>query len=306
MVSRLAWPISGSPYFDATTSPCSVMRMPCAEASAGQGPDGVEAGAAAAPHRAAAAMEEAHADAALLAQRHQPGDAGIDFPVGGDVAAILVAVGIADHHFLQIALAGDHGAHQRGIEIGAHHRGAVAQILDGLEQRHDAQPRLRCLGPGRNRPGFLHQQRGFQQVGRRCAALEITYWATAPSPKVCFQRRGLVGNGQFARRLGRIVGIGRAQGPGMGQFAQQQRGALRLRPAPGNRRPRPPLSAVRPRRVHAHRCSGAHPWWRGESRRRPPLRADSAAALPPDRASPFSASEAAMMSRSAAKSSGVA
>jgi hypothetical protein len=65
--------------------------------------DRVVAGAAATPDRAAAAVEEAKPHARLAKHGDQRRLRLVELPVGGDVAAILVAVGISEHHFLHAA-----------------------------------------------------------------------------------------------------------------------------------------------------------------------------------------------------------
>ncbi len=67
------------------------------------GGDGAAGGRAAAAHRAAAAMEEADRDARLAADTHQPALGLEQFEAGAEEAAILVAVGIAQHDFLTAA-----------------------------------------------------------------------------------------------------------------------------------------------------------------------------------------------------------
>ena len=44
-----------------------------------------------------------------------------------------------------------------------HHRAAVAQILDGLEQRHDVDVERAVARP--QQPGFLQQHGGLEDVG---------------------------------------------------------------------------------------------------------------------------------------------
>ena len=131
--------------------------------------------------------------------QEQPSDGGIDFPGGGDVAAILVAVGIADHHFLQIALRPHHRARQRRGEIGVHHDGGVAQILHRLEQRHHAQADLGNIAR-QEQTGLLHQQCGFEQVGGtgRLGNHILRHRAFAETG---LQRGGLVGDRQLPRGL---------------------------------------------------------------------------------------------------------
>ena len=83
----------------AMTSPCSVMRM--AVRARRLGKDRLIAWAAATPHRAASAVEQAQLDAALLLEefRKRHGRA-INFPVAREKTAVLVAVRVTEHHLL--------------------------------------------------------------------------------------------------------------------------------------------------------------------------------------------------------------
>ena len=92
-----------SEYLAATISPCSVMRIAAVDRSRRLGQDRVVARAAAAADRAAAAVEQpqAHAVAAATSTSSLLGP--VQRPLGGEVAAVLVGVGVADHHLLAAA-----------------------------------------------------------------------------------------------------------------------------------------------------------------------------------------------------------
>ena len=60
----------------------------------------------------------------------------------------------------------------------------------------------------------------FQQIGWR-GGLGDHILRDRAFAEILLQRRRLVGDGEFARGLGGIVGIGRTQGAGMRQLAQQ-------------------------------------------------------------------------------------
>ena len=71
--------------------------------AAGLGEDRVVARAAAAPDRAAAAVEQADAHA-VVAEHLDQADLGlVELPARGDEAAVLVGIGIAEHHLLLAA-----------------------------------------------------------------------------------------------------------------------------------------------------------------------------------------------------------
>jgi hypothetical protein len=83
----------------------------------------------------------------------------VEFPARGNEAAILVAVGIAEHHLLHPAAAVDEATIFRQRKQAVHDRGASLQILDGLEQRHDVD---RAAAGRVNQPHFFQQQCHFQ------------------------------------------------------------------------------------------------------------------------------------------------
>jgi hypothetical protein len=88
----------------------------------------------------------------------------VQFPARGQEAAVLVAVGVAEHDFLLVAAAGDQLRGRPGAEDAVHGRRALLQILDGFEERDDVDVELR-LGTRQQQAGFLEQQGEFEQVG---------------------------------------------------------------------------------------------------------------------------------------------
>ena len=68
------------------------------------------------------------------------GDGGLGLvqrPVGGQVAAVLVAIGIADHDHLLVAARAEVAAVDvQAKELGQDARGGL-QVIDRLKQRHD-------------------------------------------------------------------------------------------------------------------------------------------------------------------------
>ena len=110
-------------------------------------------------------MEEGDGDAALVSDPREQCLRLGELPVRRQKAAVLVGVGVADHDFLQSALGREAAAHERYRQQVAHDGGRTAQIVDGLEERHDRQ--RAALDPGRvgEEPGFLRQQVDAQDVG---------------------------------------------------------------------------------------------------------------------------------------------
>src|SRR6202030_696860 len=79
--------------------------------------DGIIARAAAAPDRAAAAMEQPQTHVMPLEHFNQAELGFVEVPARGDEAAILVAVGIDEHHFLHSAAA----VHQFAVIVQRQH-----------------------------------------------------------------------------------------------------------------------------------------------------------------------------------------
>ena len=88
----------------------------------------------------------------------------VQLPVGGEEAAVLVGVGIADHHLLHPALRPHAAAHHRHIEQLLHDGGRALEILDGLEQRHDREGAALDAGAVGEEPAGLGQQVGAEDV----------------------------------------------------------------------------------------------------------------------------------------------
>src|SRR6185437_11136848 len=99
--------------------------------------DGIIARSAAPADRAAAAMEQPQANAVALEHFDQTDLGLVQLPARRDETAILVAVGIAEHHLLHRASAVDQPAVVVQRQHAIHDGGGGLQVLDCLEQRHD-------------------------------------------------------------------------------------------------------------------------------------------------------------------------
>ena len=183
--------------------------------------DGLVAGAAAAADGAAPSMEKAQAEPGAFRLGEQRPDGRANFVIRGDVTAILIAVGITDHHLLQIILRRQHGAAERQRKKIAHDGRAIPQIVDGFEQRHDAQTGLRSVA-GHEQACLLHQNEGLQQI-RHAFGLGDDVICHCPRPETRSQRRGHQCDLEFARGFVRILTVRRAQHPGAGEFTKKQR-----------------------------------------------------------------------------------
>ena len=129
--------------------------------------DGVAGRRAAARHRAAASMEEGDGDALLASDLGEARLRLEQLPVRRQEAAVLVGVGIADHHLLQIALPARRAAHDRNLQEIAHDRRRGAQIADRLEERHDRQRQNLDAGFVEEQPRLLGEQIDAEHVDRR-------------------------------------------------------------------------------------------------------------------------------------------
>ena len=105
--------------------------------------DGLVAGAAPAPDRSAAAVKQPQLHAVALEHFDQFDFRLEQLPVRREETAVLVAVGITQHHLLHAAAARQQLAVVGIGEQIIHDRTATPQIADGLEQRNDVefQPR---------------------------------------------------------------------------------------------------------------------------------------------------------------------
>ena len=153
----------------------------------------------------------------FIEQRHQRTSGAVQLPVAGEDAAVLVAVAVAEHHVLQRTRALHQGSDAGQRIEGTHDRRGIAQVVDGLEQRHHDQVAdgiAGCVadtiqGAAQQADFFLQQQR-FQQVAYRFGVADdvVTNRGSAEA-----RTRG-TGSGkdrQFALRQWRVRDVGHAQ-----------------------------------------------------------------------------------------------
>ena len=141
------------------------MRMRPSRLPAGPAHDGRVGGAAAAARRPAAPVEERERDVVQPADVHQPLLGQQQLPVGRQVAAVLVGVGVAHHHHLAVA-ARLQVAQVRGqAQQAAQRVRRAAEVVDRLEQGHevDVGAEGAVLLPAQ--PGGRGQHLGGQDVG---------------------------------------------------------------------------------------------------------------------------------------------
>ena len=133
------------------------------------GQDRIVGRAAAATDGAAAAVEQTQPDALVARHLRDRGLRVVQRPVRGEVAAVLVRVGVAEHDLLHVAAGGDVAAVQRHVPRRPQHRRAGLQVLDGLEQRHDVDGAGEHAVVDGDQPDLLEQDHRLQQIGDRRA-----------------------------------------------------------------------------------------------------------------------------------------
>ena len=204
--------------------------------------DGLVAGPAAAPHRAAAAVEQAQPQRraagpavgplALVEQRGQRHFHPVERPVAHQDAAVLVAVGIAQHHLLRAAAGAQHVGHAgQGQEL-AHDGLGAPQVGNGLEQRHHHQPGARRLGGALGQRALqqadlLLQQQHLEQVAHLLGVADDGVAHGGRAQRLAQGLRGLE-HRQLLDGQRAVAGARHAQRSRVGQQAQQQRAAGRF------------------------------------------------------------------------------
>ena len=167
-------------------------------------------------------MEEAQAHPRLLRYPHQLGLRAIDRPVGGQVSAILVAVGVAEHHFLQVAARGSQpGAVFRQRQQCAHRARRRLEVGDGFKERHDVHRQTRHVA-GDEEARFAQQDRDLENIGHR-RALRDHVMADHAWPESAYRDGGLLDDRQLALHQGGVWHFAAHQRSRCGQLATQHR-----------------------------------------------------------------------------------
>ena len=126
------------------------------------GEDGGVGRAAAAPDRAASAVEEAEPDAVALGDVAKVALAAVDLPLARGHAGRLVGVRVAEHDLLHVTPQRDDAPVGGLLEHLGENRVGVANLLDRLQQRDEADPR--DAGVDVDQPGLARQQNGGEDV----------------------------------------------------------------------------------------------------------------------------------------------
>src|SRR5262249_18630011 len=162
---------------------------------------------AAAADGAAAAVEQAKSHAVPAKHLDQRDLRLVQLPPRRQETAILVAVGVTEHHLLQVAAALQQPRVDRQGQQPIHDVAATAQVVDGLEQRDNVYVERSIAWPQQSR--LLEQQAYFENVG----------YAVGLGDHV-------IGDGGLAVTL---VRLGRREqdielGRGLGRVAEERRG----------------------------------------------------------------------------------
>ena len=126
------------------------------------GEDGGVGRAAAAPDRAASPVEEAKPDAVALGDVAKVALAAVDLPLARGHAGRLVGVRVAEHDLLHVTPQRDDAPVGGLLEHLGEDRVGVANLLDRLQQRDEADPR--DAGVDVDQPGLARQQHGGEDV----------------------------------------------------------------------------------------------------------------------------------------------
>src|SRR3984957_12414922 len=146
-------------------------------------------------------------------------------PNGGQIAAILVRVGIPDHDFLK-AERRRHGCDFRQLEPSRHHGGRLREIADGFEQRdgHDIGP---PAAPCAIQAGLLEQDIDLEQIRHALAfGHDVSGDAGAAVAPVRFGRRAH--DVELRQGFRRVARVRPRQQPLAGEFMAQQQHTVTL------------------------------------------------------------------------------
>ena len=109
-------------------------------------------------------MKERDRDPGLPAHAREP-DLGLaERPVGREIAAVLVGIGIADHDLLGAALARYRAFYDRDRQQFPHDRRRLLQIVDGFKQRRHGQAAIIRAVFTRKQPAITGQQIHAQDI----------------------------------------------------------------------------------------------------------------------------------------------
>ena len=242
--SRLRRARPGRPYLNAIVSPCSVMRRRAGAVRRGLGEDRAVRRAAAAAGAAAAAVEDRQLDRVLGRDVAEPDEPLVDRPLGGEEAAVLGRVRVADHHGQPAPALGEPAREGGRGEQLVEDPGRVLQVGDRLEERCDrevaARPPRRDRTP-RARPAALAvpESTSVSSASTPCARLRLAHGREAS--RAGGRRARAPGRRARGRRAARCAARrprpGAAAPPGVRRRCARRGGGAGSR-RPGRGRPR--------------------------------------------------------------------
>ena len=112
---------------------------------------------------AAATVEQTQTNAMLRKGFDERRLRAVKRPVGGEVAAVFVAVAVAEHDLLRVALCFEPTAIERMRKRGRHHFWRGFQVFNRLEQRRNRDREMRHFTAARE-THFFAQRRHFKQI----------------------------------------------------------------------------------------------------------------------------------------------
>ena len=192
----------GVRVFVAITSPCSVMRIaPCTAPRAGRGWPGSSARRRGRPSRRGRETVAARLRGAGTLRQRPLGL--VQLPAGGQVTAILVAVGIAEHDLLGASSAIDQCRYTRNPRRSVHHPAATAKssmVSNNGTNRVERSVARRRVPPPLAAPRFRecrrHRRLGDHVMGHPSARNGVRFGGSA---RIASSPRGLGGIGTKRR-----------------------------------------------------------------------------------------------------------
>ncbi len=170
-------------------------------------------------------MEQAQPHAVALEHLHQLGLRLVQFPAGGEEAAVLVRIRIAQHHLLRLAARVQQHAPDRNREQAVHDARGVAQVADRFEQRDDIHRRLPLMHV--EQADLLQDEGDFQHVGHAVGLRDDVVRQRSLAVQLVHLGGG-ARDRQLALGFGRELHEGRGQRARRAQFVDQHLDTLLL------------------------------------------------------------------------------
>src|SRR5262245_39763245 len=108
-------------------------------------------------------MKKTQINAVLGEYPHQLDFGFVEFPVGGENTTVFVTLRVSEHYLLRIVTARQQLSVIGDVKQILHDAAAAAQIVDGLEQRHQIHRDLRRRA-GKQQAHLLQQQCKLEKI----------------------------------------------------------------------------------------------------------------------------------------------